>query len=65
MQEAIAQVQANVTTVSNRVETVDDRIDAISIEGTGIVVNRNADKFTININVIDAGSYDDDGTTEA
>ena len=65
VQEAIAQVQANVTTVSNRVETVDDRIDAISIEGTGIVVERNADKFTININVIDAGSYDDDGTTEA
>lgn len=64
VQEAIAQVQANVTTVSNRVETVDDRIDAISIEGTGIVVNRDADKFTININVIDAGSYDDD-TTEA
>ena len=64
VQEAIAQVQANVTTVSNRVETVDDRIDAISIEGTGIVVERDADKFTININVIDAGSYDDD-TTEA
>lgn len=64
VQEAIAQVQANVTTVTNRVETVDGRIDAISIEGTGIVVERDADKFTININVIDAGSYDDD-TTEA
>ena len=64
VQEAIAQVQANVTTVSNRVETVDDRIDAIAIEGTGIVVKRNVDKFTININVIDAGSYDVDTTEE-
>lgn len=67
IQEAIAQVQTNVNAVDTKVNAVDTRINTLTFEGgehTNLVVTRTADKFTFNLNVIDAGSYDDD-TTEA
>jgi chromosome segregation ATPase len=66
VQDAIAQVQANVTTAEGKITDLTAELNKVNVTGgDGVKVVKSDRTFTVSIEKIDAGSYDDDDTTEA
>ena len=60
VQEAIAQVQANVGTAEGKITNLTAELNKVNVTGVdGVKVEKSDRTFTVSIEKIDAGSYDD------